>query len=178
MGVRVIGGMYGGRKLDTPPGDKTHPMGERIRNALFNSLGDSLKGARVLDIFAGTGAVGIEAISRGAKSAVFVERDKIAQKCISNNIEALGITNAELIKASVSNWLASYKGDTFDIIFADPPYYDPQRATIERTLTLLKPKGILVVSWPEKQPAPQFENMQVTFERTYAGARIIMYANV
>lgn len=178
MSVRVIGGVYGGRKLDTPPGDKTHPMGERIRNALFNSLGDDLKQAKVLDIFAGTGAVGIEALSRGAASAVFVERDKIAQKCIVNNLQALNIYNAELVKTSASNWLTSYTGTQFDIIFADPPYYDTQQATIERAVGLLVTGGTLVLSWPEKQAAPSFEQLEIAFERVYAGARIAMYTKV
>lgn len=175
MNIRVIGGMYGGRKLDAPAGNKTHPMGERIRNALFNSLGDVVVGARVLDIFAGTGAVGIEALSRGAASAVFIERDKIAQKCIQNNIDALRIDNAELIKTTVSNWLQTYSGGQFDIIFADPPYYDTQQATIQKTIGLLKNNGTLVLSWPEKQPAPVLDGLVVVFERAYAGARIVMY---
>lgn len=176
MNIRVIGGTYGGRKLDAPASDKTHPMGERIRNALFNSLGDTVQGARVLDIFAGTGAVGIEALSRGAASVVFVERDKIAQKCIQNNIDSLHIDNAELIKTSVNNWLQTYGGGAFDIIFADPPYYDTQQATIQKAVNLLADGGVFVVSWPEKQPAPQLAGLTIAFERVYAGARIIMYA--
>lgn len=175
MNIRVIGGAYGGRKLDAPAGDKTHPMGERIRNAVFNSLGDNLKGAKVLDVFAGTGAVGIEALSRGAKSAVFIERDKIAQKCIQNNIDALNIQNAELVKTSANSWLQAYSGGAFNIIFADPPYNDTQQVTVQRAVGLLADDGTFVLSWPEKQPAPRLDGLTVTFERVYAGARIIMY---
>ncbi len=173
--IRVIGGVYGGRKLDAPDGRTTHPMGERIRNAIFNSLGSALQDSTVLDAFAGTGAVGIEAISRGARSVVFVEKDRIAQKCIANNITNLAITSAHLIKASVSSWLDTYSGDSFDIIFADPPYYDPQLATIKKLPSLLKPGGTMVLSWPEDQAAPALEGMAIVFEREYAGARIVMY---
>lgn len=178
MSLRVIGGMYGGRKLDAPNGTKTHPMGERIRNALFNSLDDTIVNARVLDLFAGTGAVGIEALSRGAQNAVFVERDKIAQKCIQNNIGALGIQNAELIKTSVSNWLQTYTGAQFDIIFADPPYHDVQLTAVLRAASLLRGDGTFVLSWPEKQAAPVIPGLATVFDRVYAGARIVMYARV
>ncbi|MFA5107899.1 MAG: RsmD family RNA methyltransferase, partial [Patescibacteria group bacterium] len=74
MNIRIIAGTLGGRKIDAPDGRRTHPMSERIRNALFNSLGETVKDANVLDAFAGTGAVGIEALSRGAKHATFIER--------------------------------------------------------------------------------------------------------
>lgn len=178
MSVRVIGGVYGGRTLDTPPGDKTHPMGERIRNAVFNSLGDKLQGASVLDAFAGTGAVGIEALSRGATSAMFVEKDSVAQRCIVNNITLLKITNARLIKTSVGKWLQTYSGARFNIIFVDPPYNDTQLATIQKLTTVLVPGGMLVLSWPEQQPAPQVsDNLSPVFDRVYAGARIVMYAD-
>ena len=177
MNIRVIGGIYGGRKLDTPPGDKTHPMGERIRNALFNSLGSTIgPGTTVLDAFAGTGAVGIEALSRGANFVTFVEKDKIAQKCIQNNISALQIENAKLIKASVSSWLDTYAGDGFELIFADPPYHDTQLATIKKLAAVLRAGGTLVLSWPESDPAPYVnDRLQPVFDRVYAGARIVMY---
>lgn len=176
MSVRVIGGIYGGRKLDTPPGEKTHPMGERIRNALFNSIGGILPGAEVLDAFAGTGALGIEAVSRGAGRVTFVEKDRIAQKCIQNNISILGIQQAKLVKATVSGWLDTYKGDGFDIIFADPPYHDTQLAAVKKLGKVLRPGGTLILSWPESEPAPHVDDVLTpSFDRVYAGARIVMY---
>jgi 16S rRNA (guanine966-N2)-methyltransferase len=177
LNIRVIGGVYGGRKLDAPDGRTTHPMGERIRNALFNSLGNDIVGAAVLDAFAGTGAVGIEALSRGATSAVFVEKDKIAQKCIINNLQSLQIEQGQLVKTTVNNWLETYSGESFDIIFADPPYYDTQENVVARLITLLAPGGTFVLSWPEHQPAPELLGAAVVFERVYAGARIVMYKN-
>ena len=79
MNVRIISGEFGGRKIEAPDGDRTHPMSERVRNALFTRLGEVVSGATILDAFAGTGSVGIEALSRGARQATFVERDRIAQ---------------------------------------------------------------------------------------------------
>lgn len=175
MNIRVIGGVYGGRVLDAPDGRTTHPMGERIRNAVFNSLGGELTDATVLDAFAGTGAVGIEALSRGAVSAVFVEKDRIAQKCIANNLESLKIMKGQLVKTTVSNWLDTYEGGLFDIIFADPPYYDTQLNTVSRLTGLLRAGGLLVLSWPEAQEAPRLPDVDAVFDRVYAGARIAMY---
>ena len=80
MNVRIISGKYGGRIIKAPDTARTHPMGERIRNALFNSIGSEVDDAKVLDVFAGTGAVGLEALSRGARSVTFVEKDRVAQK--------------------------------------------------------------------------------------------------
>ena len=104
MNIRVISGRYGSRKLDAPDGATTHPMSERIRNALFNSLGADIVGTTVLDAFAGSGAVGIEALSRGAAYATFIERDRIAHKIIAKNLETLGIDDAKLIHTTVASW--------------------------------------------------------------------------
>ena len=83
MRIRIIAGRYGGRFIQAPPGNTTHPMGERVRSAMFNSLGEIVEGARVLDAFAGSGAVGLEALSRGAASVTFVERDRVAQRVLT-----------------------------------------------------------------------------------------------
>ena len=85
MNIRLISGIYGGRKIIAPGGSRTHPMSERVRNALFNSIGDEIVDADILDAFAGTGSIGLEALSRGAKRAVFVERDRLAQGILVEN---------------------------------------------------------------------------------------------
>ncbi len=157
MNIRVIGGQYGGRRLVTPNGQKTHPMGERIRNAIFNSLSGSLVGAQVLDAFAGTGALGIEALSRGAAQALFIEKDRVAQECIGQNMGSLGIQNASLVRATVRKWLDTTHGLLFDIIFADPPYHDTQRATVEALLQLVAPGGTLVLSCQRVTPTILFK---------------------
>ena len=172
--IRVIAGKYGGRKLDAPHADntRTKPMGERIRNAMFNSLGSEVIGASVLDAFAGTGAVGLEALSRGASHATFVERDKIAQKILSKNVVSLGAENeVKIINASVNSWIESGGAGTYDIIFADPPYNDLQFSTISKLFGLLKPGGRMVLSHSGRGEGPNLKNgIVVVDNRSYGNA--------
>jgi len=175
VNVRVIAGTLGGRIIEGSGTDRTHPMGERIRNAIFNSIGSEIKDAKVLDAFAGSGAVGIEAISRGATSVLFIERDRVAQKIIENNIQTLGInTQARLVKASVSSWLNTTE-ETFDIIFADPPYHDPQLSTVSRLFPLLKPNGLMVLSYPGRGEMPTETGVVVVDNRSYGTAALAYY---
>lgn len=176
MNIRVIAGEYGGRKLVAPPGHKTHPMGERIRNALFNSIGDEIKGARVLDTFAGTGAIGIEALSRGASHATFVEKDGKAYRSVVDNITTLDIVDhAKMIRASVSQWLSTYEGEQFDIIFADPPYHDMQLSTVTRLMGLLKPGALMVLSHPGRDECPTRPGVVVVDNRSYGDATLAFF---
>jgi 16S rRNA (guanine966-N2)-methyltransferase len=151
-------------------------MGERIRNALFNSLSDSIVGAQVLDAFAGTGSLGIEALSRGAAHATFVERDRIALKILTNNIHTLAITSSStVIRTTVANWLATTDDTQFDIIFSDPPYHDPQPATVAELRRLLAPTGTMIVSWPKRLPPPEIPGLQLIDTRTYSEATLNVY---
>ena len=178
--VRVIAGRFGGRKIDAPSfsNSRTKPMGERIRNALFNRVGSEIEGARVLDAFAGTGAVGFEALSRGASFVTFIERDKIAQKIISKNMSLLGCEdNVELVATSVNNWIESASPDSYDIIFADPPYHDPQLSTVSKLFGLLKPNGLMVLSWPGRGEGPNLARtgIVVVDNRSYGNARLTSF---
>lgn len=177
--IRVISGKYGGRKIDAPneSNTRTKPMGERIRNAMFNSIGDEIIDAEVLDAFAGTGSVGFEALSRGARRVTFVERDKVAQKIITNNMATLGTADtAELVHASVNKWLDSSEPRFFDIIFADPPYHDLQLSTVSRILGLLKPNGLMVLSHTGRGEVPNLENgIVVVDNRSYGNAHLTFF---
>ena len=177
--IRVIAGRFGGRKLDAPHTDnaRTKPMGERIRNALFNSIGDEVVDAHVLDAFAGTGAVGFEALSRGAAHVTFVERDKIAQKIIRNNMVSLGIElEAKLISTSVNSWIQTGGAGSYDIIFADPPYPDPQFSTVESLMPLLKPGGLMVLSHAGRGEGPNLRNgIVVVDNRSYGNATLTFF---
>lgn len=177
--IRVIAGRFGGRPLDAPKGNnrQTKPMGERIRNAIFNSLGDEVVGARVLDAFAGTGAIGLEALSRGAAHVTFVERDKIAQKILSNNVSSLGVhSETKTINAPVNSWIGSNDAGTYDIIFADPPYTDPQFSTVGKLFRLLKPGGFMVLSHPGRGEGPNLENgIVVVDNRSYGNAYLTSF---
>lgn len=175
MNVRIIAGEYGGRIIDGSSTDKTHPMSERIRNAIFNKIAGELQDAEVLDAFAGSGALGLEALSRGATHATFVDRDRIAQKIIEKNITALGVEDqSQLIKANVSSWLKTTTKQ-FDIIFADPPYHDPQLSTVRGLFGLLKPNGLMVLSYPGRGEAPTETGVVVVDNRSYGNAALAYY---
>ena len=175
MNVRIIAGKYGGRIIDGSSSDKTHPMSERIRNAMFNKIGDELEGAKVLDAFAGSGSLGLEALSRGAASAVFVDRDRIAQKIIEKNIFTLKVEGqSQLIKANVSSWMNTTT-ETFDIIFADPPYHDVQLSTVTKLFGLLKPNGLMVLSYPGRGEMPTETGVVVVDNRSYGTAALAYY---
>lgn len=176
MNVRIISGKYGGRKIDAPDNSRTHPMSERVRNAMFNSIGSKVHDARVLDVFAGTGAVGIEALSRGAADVTFVERDRIAQKILVGNLERVNATHeATVVRASVSSWLSTYQGEAFDLIFADPPYHDTQFSTIEKILGLLQPGGLMILSHPGRGEIPTKTGVVVVDNRSYGNAYLTFY---
>ncbi len=176
MNIRLISGEFGGRTLDAPPGRRMHPMGERIRNALFNSIGSEVHGARVLDVFAGTGSVGLEALSRGAEHVTLVERDKLLQKILAGNIERLGVEDrTKLICTSVNNWLTTGHPEQFDIILADPPYHDPQFSTVTKLFELLKPGALMVLSHPGKGEVPTKTGVVVVDNRSYGNADLAFY---
>jgi len=175
MNIRIIAGEFGGRIIEGSGTSRTHPMGERIRNALFNKIGDELEGAVVLDAFAGSGALGLEALSRGAKHVVFVERDRVAQRIISNNIDTLNVAKkADLIKAPVASWRRTTT-DTFDVIFVDPPYHDMQLSTAMSLSGLLRPNGLMVLSYPGRGEAPAELGVVVVDNRSYGDAALAFY---
>lgn len=180
MNIRIISGTYGGRKIEAPDNRRTHPMGERVRNALFNSIGNEIQGAEVLDAFAGTGAIGLEAISRGAKNTTFVEKDKIAQNILAKNITTLGAdSQSKVIRASVSGWLSTRDEAYYDIIFADPPYHDLQLSTVSQLMPLLKPNGLMVLSHTGRGEVPNLENgIVVVDNRSYGNAYLTSFRRV
>ncbi len=178
MRVRIIAGRYGNRWLEAPDTRRTHPMGERIRNALFNSIQNELPGANVLDAFAGTGSIGLEALSRDAATATFVESDRTAYRVLCHNIDSLHAQDiAHPIKARVASWIDTYQGEPFDLIFADPPYHDLQLPTISRLFTLLKPGGTMVLSHTEKGGEPNLINddIVVVDNRGYGNAHLTFF---
>lgn len=149
--MRVVGGRFGGRRLLGPVPGVLRPTADRVREALFNILGGRTRGALVLDLFAGVGSLGIEALSRGAAKAVFVERDRRALNLLRRNLAALrlGPEEAEVLAAPVDVALPRLAGRLrFDLIFADPPY---DAGLLDGTLRivsgsrLLRPGGLAVL---------------------------------
>jgi len=121
--VRVVAGRLGGRRLRAVPGTATRPTSDRVREALFAVLGDRVDGARVLDLFAGTGALAIEALSRGAHSAVLVEQAAPAVAVIRANLEALELTGVATVRRTrAETYLRGERVGPFDLVFLDPPY--------------------------------------------------------
>jgi 16S rRNA (guanine(966)-N(2))-methyltransferase RsmD len=121
--LRIIGGEARGRRLEAPRGGKTRPTADRVRESLFNVLGQRFAGERVLDLYAGSGALSLEALSRGASSAVLVESDREAAAVCERNAASLGYAaRIELQRADLKSALPRMAGRTFDLVFVDPPY--------------------------------------------------------
>lgn len=152
--MRVISGVLGGRVFEAPPGHKTHPMSEKMRGALFNMLGD-ITGLKVLDAYSGSGAIAIEAISRGAGSVTAVESDIKAINTIKTNVATFGI-NIKITHANISSWINNNLNLKFDIIVADPPYGEVKIQQLEKLNRILDTDGILVLSLP-----PQFQKLEI-----------------
>src|SRR6266704_4165462 len=126
LSMRIIAGKYRGRKLKSPPSLQTRPTSDRLRETLFNILAPRIRGARLLDLCAGSGAVGIEALSRGAAHVTFVDRSRKMYALIEKNLYTLGVEDeVEVVLAEVSEFLRRYaekQALVFDIVFFDPPY--------------------------------------------------------
>lgn len=179
--LRIIAGEFGGRFISADTGRATHPMGDRVRSGIFNALEsrDVLSGARVIDAFAGTGALGLEALSRGASFVSFIEKDKTAQRTIVDNITTLNVEKyATLIKTGVANWTKTASDDNYDIIFADPPYHDPQFSTVFRLLDYLRPNGLMILSYTSRETAPNPNGVVVVDKRSYGEASLVIYRKV
>lgn len=156
--TRVVAGTFGGRRLQVPPGQVTRPTADRAREGLFSSLQSllDLPGATVLDLYAGSGALGIEALSRGAAQATFVEEHPLAVEAIRANLVALDLTRAEVQAEPVTRWLETVPARCYDLVLADPPY----ACAIEPVLALLvawvAPGGVVVLERATRGPAPRW----------------------
>ena len=167
--MRVVAGTCGGRKLIAPPGSETRPTSDRVREALFSVLGTSVHDARVLDLFAGSGALGIEALSRGAMSAVFVDRSRTAIQAVKANLEALGIeADVRPVAARAALRAASGRAEAYDLVFLDPPYRHAAelgRELSEALAAVLAP-GARVVTESDRR-APLQLDLPLADERRY-----------
>jgi 16S rRNA (guanine(966)-N(2))-methyltransferase RsmD len=177
--MRVITGSAKGRKIIAPPGLSTRPTTDWIKESVFNIIQFDIEGRRVLDIFAGSGQMGIEALSRGARECVFVENDRTAVKLISENLKTLGFTEVSTVyERDYKAFLKSEKGK-FDLVFLDPPYGDGH---IVKTLELfsafdiLSDGGIIVCEGTrEEKLPPAVRNLKVSNEYPYGRTKITLY---
>ena len=169
--IRISSGLFKGRRIITP-GGKTHPMGERERIAMFNMVNEDVPGSRVLDAYAGSGALGIEAFSRGASTVEFLEKSPTVVKTIRNNLRALDL-KARIFTGDAIDFTTN---DGFDLILADPPYDDFDLAGVEYLAGFLKNGGILVLSHPDT--SPDISELKLLKNRKYARAHISVYAKI
>ncbi|MCP3101643.1 16S rRNA (guanine(966)-N(2))-methyltransferase RsmD [Myxococcus sp. K15C18031901] len=161
--MRIVAGSAKGRALAGPKPTSRHirPTADRVRETLFNVLGQFLDGQRVLDLYAGTGALGLEALSRGAGGVVLVDQDREAQALCRQNIQALGFsTQVELLAQPVDRALPALgkRGERFELVFADPPYAARVVETVLEGVVgagLLAPGGMLVVEHDKREAAPE-----------------------
>ena len=155
--MRVIAGTLKGRRLKTPKWDGLRPTSDKLRETLFNVLAPRITGARVLDGYAGTGAVGIEALSRGASAVTFVERDPRARALIAENLAHCGVpSGCAIIRASFDR-LASLDVPfgPFDIVLLDPPYDARPDDVLANAARLMEPGGLLVLEHARRQHSPE-----------------------
>ena len=172
--MRVITGTARGRRLKELEGQETRPTTDRVKEGMFSALQFDIEGRKVLDLFAGTGQLGIEALSRGASQAVFVDRRADAVRLIRENLKITGLQDKARVVAGDSMEFLKSLRETFDLIFLDPPYeaglLEPAIAHIAR-FDILKPHGIIVAEHPAQRPLPTLA-APYRVHRTYRYGRI------
>lgn len=178
--MRVVAGEAKGRRLQAPPGDATRPTLDRVREAVFNALVslDAVDGARVLDLFAGSGALGIEALSRGAVHATFVERDAVARRAIDANLATTGLADrAEVVARDAMAFLGPAAGaaaGNFDLVLLDPPYDtdDVVWAEILDSVARVAPGGVVVAESARAVSLPP--SWHVLREKGYGSTLVVI----
>ena len=182
--MRITGGKLRSRRLVAPKGDATRPSSDRVRESLFSILGSRCVDAHVLDLFAGTGALAFEALSRGARGAVLVDRSREALTAIRANAATLGLANvSRIVSDSVERALATLDAaDPFDLVFVDPPYKDTSDGSVARILealtrrSLLAPDGLLVLEHAERDASPDLPGLARVDVRRYGDTALAFYA--
>lgn len=176
--MRVVAGSLGGRIFESPHGHRTRPMSEKMRGAIFSALGD-IEGLTVLDAFSGSGALAIEAVSRGAKNAVAIDADKGAHNIITKNIKNLGIENqVKAVRVFASAWSTRNQASKFDLVLLDPPYYEVPYRDLLRLPKHLAANGTMVLSWPGKSDPGRFEGLEMIRNKTYGDSQLFFYKHI
>lgn len=178
--MRVVAGIHRGRRLVAPPGEGTRPTSDRVREALFSILGP-LGGARVLDLWAGTGALGIEALSRGAAHATFVERDRRALAALRTNLDVLRLDEgqARVVAGDALRHVrdAAGRGEAYDLVVLDPPYRDAPRLrpVLAEVLRPLLGEGARVVTESDRRDPLVLDALGPADERRYGDTLIAIH---
>lgn len=176
--MRIIGGEASGRRLMSPKGDKTRPTGDRVREALFNIWQSRVVGSRMLDGYAGTGSVGLEALSRGARQVVLCEVSRTARRVIEHNVALAGLPGAEMWPGTLESALDAFsdQGRQFDLVFCDPPWADGLSVKVQEDIhTVLRPGGMVVVESRQSDPTASLAHLAVIWTRRYGDTRLTAY---
>ena len=183
--MRITGGTFGGRNLKVPKSDAIRPTQDRVREALFNILAPEIAGAEFLDLFSGSGAVGLEAISRGAKGATFVEANRRHLSVLKENLSSLCPTaSATVVAADCYRWISSYSGPGFTIGFADPPYALGEERGYASVLSTLAERGVIrlgglfVAEMTAVQKAEATPGWELLRDRTYGKTRLCIWRRI
>ena len=191
--MRITGGEFGGRNLKVPKSDAIRPTQDRVREALFNILQFDVPGSDFLDLFAGSGAVGIEALSRGAASVTFVEQNRTHLKVLNENLAMLNAVPSRLsatgagtsvVAADAYRYLSAYSGPGFSIAFADPPYALGEErgyAAVLATLAergVVRPGGMFVAEMTAVQKAEETPGWELFRDRTYGKTRLCIWRHI
>ena len=170
--MRIIAGSHRGRRIAAPKGRTTRPTSDRVRENAFNLIGP-VDDADVIDLYAGSGALGLEALSRGAARVTFVESDRDACRVIDANLDSLGFRGTVLCQ-DVARALAQERRD-YDLVLCDPPY-DYDLARVARLLgKLVRPAGLLVLESTSREDAPELPGLAIRTSRRYGSARLTLY---
>jgi 16S rRNA (guanine966-N2)-methyltransferase len=179
--MRITGGEFGGRKVRVPAGDRVRPTQDRVRGALFSMLAARIPGARVLDLFAGSGSVGLDALSRGATAVVWVEADRRNAGILRENVRAVAGCETQVVCADCLQWLRRASCAPFDLVFADPPYDWAQEhgfvGIAERLheRRLVCPDGFFVTEQPVRMRVDVLAGWEMMRDRTYGQTRLVVY---
>lgn len=177
--LRITGGALARRRITVPPAadrGTLRPTSDKVRAALMSALGARLEGARVLDAFAGSGALGIEALSRGALHATFVERDRRSATVLSDNIHTLGLeARAEVVIDDVKRALLRLPAGAFDVVLADPPYALGVDDLMPQLARAASGDGVLVIERDRRARDATPDGWQVLRDRLYGDTRVLMY---
>jgi 16S rRNA (guanine(966)-N(2))-methyltransferase RsmD len=181
-GLRVIAGSLKGRRLKAPDWEGLRPTSDKVRETLFNILAPRIAGARVLDAFAGTGALGIEALSRGASAVTFIEQDRRAQALIGANLAQCGIhTGYNLVRGAVDRAVATLQAPglgPFDIVLLDPPYALPGHTALMKIDALVAPGGVAVLEHAKRSAAPEQVGRLVRVRQVVSGDSMLDFYEV
>lgn len=173
--MRVIAGQLRGRQFKSPPGRRSHPMSEKMRGALFNTLGD-ITGLTILDAYAGSGAIAYEAISRGAAHVVAIEKSVLGYRTIKRNIDALDLEEqVKATRANISTWSDNNADMIFDVVICDPPYDDIRPNILIKLAQHLESGSSYVLSWPGSEAVEELDGLTIVKHADYGDSKLVFY---